>query len=127
SPHPYPSPRSTGARGETHWMPAVRRWYAKFPCLIMATGHRTLRAATSVPEAMISVIVCSIDQAKSEAIAAHYRSLMGDEPFEWLLIRDARSLAEGYNRAIAQSRGELLVLSHDDIEILTPAFVPRLK
>jgi hypothetical protein len=32
-------------------------------------------------------------------------------------IHDARSLADGYNRGIAQSRGEHIILSHDDIEI----------
>jgi len=36
-------------------------------------------------------------------------------------------LAEGYNRGTDRSRGDLLVFSHDDIEILTPQFVPRLK
>ncbi|MGH9807046.1 MAG: glycosyltransferase, partial [Terriglobia bacterium] len=36
------------------------------------------------------------------------------------------SLSEGYNRGIAQARGKYLILSHDDIEILTPDFAQRL-
>jgi GT2 family glycosyltransferase len=45
---------------------------------------------------------------------------------EIIAIRDARSLSEGYNRGVAQARGRYLILSHDDIEILTPDFVQRL-
>ena len=40
-------------------------------------------------------------------------------------IDDARSLAEGYNRGMAQARGEILILSHDDIAILTSDFAAR--
>jgi GT2 family glycosyltransferase len=46
-------------------------------------------------------------------------------------IHDAKSLAEGYNRGIEQSRGELLIFSHDDIEIfhdnLAPLLIDRLS
>ena len=40
-----------------------------------ATDHRP---ATDII-GMISIITCSIDQAKSDAIAAHYQGLMGTE------------------------------------------------
>jgi GT2 family glycosyltransferase len=75
---------------------------------------------------MLSVIVCSADPAKAAASAAHYHRLLGAEPHEVIGIPDARSLAEGYNRGVARSRGELLVFSHDDVEVLTPDLVPRL-
>jgi len=70
---------------------------------------------------MISVIFCSIDDAKAQAIEQHYRNLLGDEPHEIIAIRDARSLAEAYNRGIDCSNGDILIFSHDDIEFLDPA------
>ena len=79
------------------------------------------RAAPSV-----SVVICSIDAAKFARVTTNYQSLYGERDLEIVGIHDARSLAEGYNRGIARSRGELVILSHDDIEILTPDFAARL-
>ena len=73
---------------------------------------------------MISVVFCSIDPARADAIERHYERLLGDEPHEIVAVRDARSLAEGYNRGVARYSGNIVVLSHDDIEFLDPA--PRL-
>ncbi len=74
---------------------------------------------------MLSVVVCSIDPEKQQAIRAEYERAAG-EPHEFILINDARSLAEGYNRGFAQSRGEIIVFSHDDIEIHSTGLGPRL-
>jgi GT2 family glycosyltransferase len=41
-------------------------------------------------------------------------------PWELVGIHDARSLAEGYTRGLQQSRGKIVVFSHDDIGILSP-------
>lgn len=77
---------------------------------------------------MISVIYCSIDEAKARAIDRHFRMLLGDEPHEIVELRDARSLAEAYNRGTDRARGDVLVFSHDDIEFLDPVtWVARLK
>lgn len=76
---------------------------------------------------MISLIICSIDPARFTAVEAMYRAAFGDEPWEMIDIHDAKSLAEGYNRGVARSRGDILVFSHDDIEILNPEFPKRLK
>jgi 2-polyprenyl-3-methyl-5-hydroxy-6-metoxy-1,4-benzoquinol methylase len=76
---------------------------------------------------MISIIICSIDPEKFRNVAANYTALIGSEPFEIIGIHDAKSLCEGYNRGIKQSIGEILIFSHDDIEILTPDFVTRLQ
>ena len=59
-------------------------------------------------------------------MSANYRTLYAGRAIEIIGIHDARSLAEGYNRGIAQSRGARLILSHDDIEILTPDFAARI-
>jgi 2-polyprenyl-3-methyl-5-hydroxy-6-metoxy-1,4-benzoquinol methylase len=76
---------------------------------------------------MISIIICSINSEKFNSITKNYTELMGGEPFEIIGIHDAKSLCEGYNRGIQKSVGDILVFSHDDIEILSPDFVARLK
>src|SRR5271168_4354609 len=75
---------------------------------------------------MISVIICSIDPAKFVAVEAMYRAAMGDEPWELIGIHDARSIAEAYNRGFARSRGETVIFSHDDVEVLNPDFPRRI-
>jgi hypothetical protein len=76
---------------------------------------------------MISLIICSIDPARFAKVQAMYRAAFGDEPWEMIDIHDAKSLAEGYNRGVAKCKGDMLVFSHDDIEILSPEFPKRLK
>ena len=73
----------------------------------------------------VSVVICSIDAAKFERVCANYRAIYAGQPLEMIGIHDARSLAEGYSRGVARATGELLILSHDDIEILTPDFASR--
>jgi hypothetical protein len=67
---------------------------------------------------VLSVIICSIDDTRFARAAAMYERLLAGEPHEVIRIPDARSMCEGYNRAMRQSRGELLVFSHDDVDIL---------
>src|SRR5262245_22626833 len=69
---------------------------------------------------MISVIVCSISDPRFAAVASNYGTVLRDVEHEIIRIADAKSLAEGYNRGIRQSRGDVLIFSHDDIRILTP-------
>ncbi len=73
-----------------------------------------------------TVIVCSIDDAKQARVVELYERLYEAWPHEIIVIRDARSLAEAYNRAIARSTGTTIVLSHDDIDILAEDFAARL-
>jgi GT2 family glycosyltransferase len=76
---------------------------------------------------MISIVICSIDASKFTAVSRIYAEVLGKEPHEIVKISDAKSLAEGYNRGLAQSKGEIVVFSHDDIHILTRDFAARLK
>jgi GT2 family glycosyltransferase len=76
---------------------------------------------------MISIIICSVDSTKFFAVAATFRKVMGDEPYEFIRIPNAKSLAEGYNRGMRQSKGSILIFCHDDIEILSGDFVSKLK
>ena len=74
----------------------------------------------------LSVIICSIDDAKFERVASNYATFLAPINHELIRIDDAQSLAEGYNRGIGLSQGEFLVFSHDDIEILSSDFCERL-
>jgi len=76
---------------------------------------------------MISVITCSKDPTRLAAAEASLRSALDGEEWEMVRIPDARSLAEGYNRGIAQARGDILVFSHDDVEIMAPGLGGRLR
>jgi GT2 family glycosyltransferase len=76
---------------------------------------------------MLSFIICSIDAKRFAAVSAMYKALLGNEPYEIIAIHDASSLAEGYLRGIAASKGEIVIFSHDDVEVVSPDFVGRLK
>ena len=72
------------------------------------------------PAGLISVVICSIDPGKFSRVRASYARAFGEAAWELIGIHDARSLAEGYSRGFAQARGEVIVFSHDDIDILSP-------
>ena len=76
--------------------------------------------------ASLSIVICSIDSAKFAAVTANYRSLLARRPHEIIGIHDAKSLCEGYNRGAAQASGDIVVFSHDDVEILSVDFAARL-
>jgi GT2 family glycosyltransferase len=71
------------------------------------------------PACAVSVVVCSIDPAKYERVTATYARQLAGVDHELIGIHDARSLAEAYNRAAQQARGELVVFSHDDVDIVS--------
>jgi GT2 family glycosyltransferase len=64
-----------------------------------------------------TVVICSIDPSKYARVTATYRQHLASIDHEIIGIHDARSLAEAYNRAARQARGEIVVFSHDDIDI----------
>src|SRR5467141_3918616 len=71
---------------------------------------------------LISVIICSIDATKFARVTSNFGKRLVGHPHEIVGIHDARSLAEGYNRGARQARGDLLIFSHDDIEIVSTDF-----
>lgn len=93
----------------------------------LASG-RMPQAAVAEPGAhrRVSIIICSADPQLFAQVCANYRAVFAAVPHEIIGIHDARSLCEGYNRGIARASGDLLVFSHDDIEIVTPDFAARL-
>lgn len=92
-----------------------------------------LRGSKTVPlpqaQPRFSFVICSVDEARFACVSANLHQRMpGREGHDWELIRipDARSLAEGYNRGLARSRGEFIVFCHDDIELLQGDVAARL-
>jgi hypothetical protein len=73
-----------------------------------------------------SVVFCSIDDVKCRNTISLYERLLANVDHELIVIRDARSLAEAYNRAMAKARGDIVILSHDDIDVLSTDFAGRL-
>ena len=83
----------------------------------------------SVPESArppISIVTCSNDDGRLAAMVASYANALADWPHEIVRIADAVSLAEGYNRGAARAAGEILIFTHDDVEILPRDFGHRL-
>ncbi|MDK2122905.1 glycosyltransferase [Parachitinimonas caeni] len=103
---------------------------------IVGIAAQLSRQAAQAPEAALinwtgkapslSVVICSINPDRFAAVSAQYQQALAGFDHEIIGIHDARSLCEGYNRGFAQSRGELLIFSHDDVEIFDADFAPRL-
>ena len=75
----------------------------------------------------ISVVVCSISPDKLARLRQNLDERLAGEDWELIHIADASSLCEGYNRGIARATGELIVMCHDDIRILSPDFGEKLR
>jgi GT2 family glycosyltransferase len=74
----------------------------------------------------VSVLICSASAERVAQAEAMYHRLLAQLPHEIIVIGDARSLAEGYNRALRLARHEIVVFAHDDVNILSPDFAARL-
>lgn len=74
----------------------------------------------------ISLVMCSVENARFASAAASYRAALESWPHEIIRIADARSLAEGYTRGLARARHPWVIFSHDDVEVLARDFGARL-
>ncbi|HEV3238818.1 MAG TPA: glycosyltransferase [Casimicrobiaceae bacterium] len=83
-------------------------------------------AGAAPAQQSISIVVCSDDDAQFAAMAASYERALGTWPHAVVRISGATSLAEGYTRGGAAAKGDIIVFSHDDVEILATDFGPRL-
>lgn len=94
----------------------------------VAAGRRApLPPPQSQAAGAISVVVCSIDPARLARLRTDLERELAGEDWELIVIGDARSLCEGYGRGLERARGELVVLCHDDIGILSRRFARRLR
>jgi hypothetical protein len=67
----------------------------------------------------ISIVMCSIDEAKVARARASFEHALQGWPHEFVIVRNPRSLAEGYSAGLARAKGPLVVFSHDDVEVLS--------
>jgi GT2 family glycosyltransferase len=81
---------------------------------------------SAAPDLAVSIVICSIDDARHERAVALYRRLFAAVRHEIVSIRNARSLAEAWNWALRHSVADVVILSHDDVDILAPDFAVRL-
>jgi tetratricopeptide (TPR) repeat protein len=97
----------------------------EFALQALAENAREGRRAFAPPDPLpspplgITVVVCSVTEAKLARCRAALETSLAPG-FELMAIRDARSLTEAYNRALATARGEAIVFLHDDVEVLSP-------
>lgn len=70
--------------------------------------------------APVSIVVCSANPDRLSAMQASFRAALGSRPHEFVVIRDARSLCEGYQRGLDVARNDVVVFAHDDVELLSP-------
>jgi GT2 family glycosyltransferase len=75
----------------------------------------------------ITLIICSMDDTRFTRAAQHYVQGAQGEEFEIIRVPDAKSLAEGYNRALTRARGDIIFFSHDDVEFAAPNFWKRIR
>jgi hypothetical protein len=83
-------------------------------------------ASPDIENRRVSIIICSINPGKFKLVTEMYNRLLSSVPHEIIGIHDARGLAEAYNRGIERSTGDVIVFSHDDLEIVTADFATKL-
>jgi tetratricopeptide (TPR) repeat protein len=112
--------------------PANTEAFGTLVAIALASAKRGERFDARPPTAegngnrSVSVVICSRDEAKGGRVRAHYEGLLAARDFEIIQIYDARSLCEAYNRGFARTSGDVVIFSHDDIEIASEDFANRL-
>jgi len=74
------------------------------------------------PQAVFSIIVCSIDPLKAAALRENVAQTIGT-PFEWLAVDNrasGRGICAVYNDCARRARYDLLCFVHEDVRFLTP-------
>lgn len=85
-----------------------------------AAATPSVRAAPSpVDLGRVTVGMCSIDARREAAAVSSLEASLQPSRCEFVVIRDARSLAEAFNRILDRATGDVVILCHDDIELLS--------
>lgn len=74
----------------------------------------------------VSVVIPSITPEKYARASASFDAALAGLEHEIVGVHDARSMCEACNRGVAASRGDVLVFTHDDVEVASPDFAARL-
>ncbi len=95
----------------------LRQAYAALEARARSSGEGEAEAEGD-HSAMISVVVCSKDEAAFERARDMYQRVLADWPHEVLGVIGAGSMCAGHNQALGHVKGEIVVFSHDDVEVL---------
>lgn len=68
----------------------------------------------------VSIVVCSVDASRLARFRTALEPHVAGLEHELIVVGDAPSLCEGYSRGVAMSRHPLVVLMHDDVQLLSP-------
>lgn len=78
------------------------------------------QAAQPAATGLVSVGFCSVQPEREKRARESIERALRPAACEFIVVRDARSLAEGLNRILDAARGDVVILCHDDIEVLSP-------
>lgn len=97
--------------------------------LVPDTPQEKIPAATEAAASRfsVSVVTCSNDDAQFGAMAASYDRALDGWEHEIVRVGDATSLAGGYARGLERAAGDVVIFTHDDVEILPADFGHRLE
>jgi tetratricopeptide (TPR) repeat protein len=90
-------------------------------------AQRAAATGPAVQRFSLSIVTCSNDDAQFGAVAESYERALRGWPHEIVRIADATSLAGGYAQGLARATGEVVIFTHDDVEILATDFGHRLE
>lgn len=78
---------------------------------------------------MISIIISTYNDEKYSFIESNIANTIGDIPYELIKIWNPRNLglSKAYNKGAAESKFEILLFLHDDIEFLVENWGQKLK
>ena len=82
---------------------------------------RAETASATHPADPITVGFCSVQPEREARARESLAEALAPSPVEFIVVHDARSLSEGFNRIVDATRTDRLILCHDDIEVLSPA------
>lgn len=92
----------------------------------LAAGRKPHTVPLDARGRSVSVIICSVRPERFARACASYKERFATVEHEIIGIHDARSLCEGFNRGMRRALGDVLLFSHDDIELASPDFAARL-
>lgn len=97
-------------------------WVAEQVSIAPYPGRDASVQSADTPSAWRGVTVgfCSIDASREQRTCRALEAALSPTPCEFHVVRNPRSLSEGFNRILDEAAGELLILCHDDIEVMTP-------
>ena len=87
---------------------------------VHSAGPAAMQATVESPWGRVSVGFCTIDPVREKAAREALQAALAPAACDFHIVRNPRSLAEGFNQVLDAAQGDLVILCHDDIEFLAP-------